>query len=60
MEVLKMAWRNLGRNRRRTALTASTVMVVVLLLIFMLSYVHGILGQTFDLSARLLTGHLKV
>jgi len=60
MTVLKMAWRNLGRNRRRTALTAVTVMVVVLLLIFMQSYIHGILGQTFDLSARLLTGHLKI
>jgi ABC-type lipoprotein release transport system permease subunit len=58
--VLKMARRNIGRNRRRTLLTVTTVTMVVLILIFMQSYVSGIIGQIFDLSARLSTGHLKV
>lgn len=58
--IMKMAARNIGRNRRRTLLTAITVMMIVLLLIFMLSYLQGMLNQGFDLSARLVTGHVKI
>ncbi len=58
--ITKMAFRNIGRNRRRTALTGITVMVVVIVLIFMASYMMGMFGMIFDTSAKLTTGHVKI
>lgn len=58
--LLKMAARNMGRNRRRTGLTAVTVTIVVLALIFLQSFMGGMIMQVLDLSANFITGHVKV
>ncbi len=60
LSIMKMASRNIGRNRRRTALTALTVMAVVMIIIFLLGYLSGIMDAMFDNSARMATGHLKI
>ncbi len=58
--IFKIAYRNIWRNSRRTALTAVTVMAVVMVLIFMQCYLTGILGNMLDLAARFTTGHVKI
>ena len=47
-KTLRLAWRNLFRNRRRTWITAVTVGVAVLLLNFSASLLVGIEQQSFD------------
>lgn len=58
--IVKMAFRNIGRSRRRTILTAVTAGVVVMVIIFMQGYMTGMMNKMFELSARFTTGHLKV
>jgi len=58
--IIKMAYRNIGRNRRRTMLTGATVMVVVIVLIFLICYGAGMLDHMFNTTARLTTGHVKI
>ena len=43
--LLKIAWRNLWRNRRRTFLTASAVVMAIILALFMRSMQLGSYGQ---------------
>jgi len=55
-----VAWRNLGRNRKRTALTASAVGFASMLLVFAMSMQGGSYGAMVDNATRLVTGHLQI
>ena len=57
---LKMAWRNLWRNPRRTALTVSAIAFASLLLVFMLSFQLGSYETMINAAVKLQTGHLQV
>lgn len=57
---LKMAWRNLWRNPRRTALTVSAIAFASLLLVFMLSFQLGSYETMINAAVGLQTGHLQV
>ena len=58
--ILSLAWRNTGRNIRRTALTAAAVMVAVTAVIFALAYINGILDNMLDTYARTQAGHVRI
>lgn len=60
VNINKLAWRNIGRNRRRTVLTASAIALSVLFLIFLQSYIEGIMVNFFDTLIKNDTGHVKV
>jgi putative ABC transport system permease protein len=59
-KTIRLAWRNLYRNRRRTWITAVTVGVAVLLLNFSASLLIGIEQQSFDNLIHYQTGHAKL
>lgn len=59
-ELLRIAWRNLWRNRRRTLLTAGGIGFAVALLAFAIAQQIGSYALMIDNATSLLTGHLQV
>ncbi len=59
-QLLKMAFLNLGRNRRRSLLSALAVAMGLGLLILMASFVTGEMRSALENTIKLETGHLQV
>ncbi len=59
-QLFKMAFRDLGRNRRRTFFSALAVGVGLALLILMSSVVEGEMGGAIEDAIRLQTGHIQI
>ena len=57
---VKMAWRNLWRNPRRTILTIGAIAFASLLLVFMLSFQFGSYETMINTSVKINTGHLQI
>jgi len=57
---VKMAWRNIWRNPRRSILTISAIAFASLLLVFMLSWQFGSYETMIDSAVKIHTGHLQV
>ncbi len=60
VQILKMAYRNLGRNRRRSFLSALALAIGLALLLLMAAFVQGEMGSALDASIRLQSGHIQV
>ncbi|GAB4541938.1 MAG: ABC transporter permease [Anaerolineales bacterium] len=59
-QLFKMAFRDLGRNKRRTALSALAVSFGVALLLLMASVVTGEMRGAIENTIKLQSGHLQV
>jgi putative ABC transport system permease protein len=57
---VKMAWRNIWRNPRRSILTISAIAFASVLLVFMLSWQFGSYDTMINSAVRIHTGHLQV
>jgi putative ABC transport system permease protein len=57
---IKMAWRNIWRNPRRSVLTIAAIAFACLLLVFMLSWQFGSYDTMINTSVKIHTGHLQV
>lgn len=57
---VRMAWRNIWRNPRRTILTISAIAFASLLLVFMLSFQFGSYDVMIDTAVKIHTGHLQI
>ena len=57
---VKMAWRNIWRNPRRTLLTVTAIAFACVLLVFMLSFQLGGYETMINASVKVHTGHLQV
>jgi len=60
IQLFKMAFRDLGRNRRRSFFSALALAIVLALLLLMAGVIAGELRQSMDSSIRLQSGHLQV
>jgi ABC-type lipoprotein release transport system permease subunit len=60
IQLYKMAFRELGRNRRRSFFSALALAIGVALLLLMASVIAGELRDSMDTSIRLQSGHLQV
>lgn len=59
MLILSLALRNAARNRRRSLLTALTVMIGVAFLTLGMAWIQGVLGDALDGAAHF-AGHVRV
>jgi putative ABC transport system permease protein len=57
---IKMAWRNIWRNPRRSILTIAAIAFATLLLVFMLSWQFGSYDTMINSAVKIHTGHLQV
>jgi len=58
--LLRLAWLNLWRHKRRTWLTASAIAFATTLLVFMISLQLGAYDMFIDVSLRVFTGQMQV
>jgi putative ABC transport system permease protein len=58
--IVRIAWRNLWRSRRRTWLTSAGIAFAVLLLVFAMSMQSGTFEIMVDNGARLGIGHVQI
>lgn len=60
MSFLRIAWRNLWRNRRRTVITIAAVSLNTMILITTYSLMDGLLDQTVWNATQLMTGEAQL
>lgn len=60
LPLYRLAWRNLGRNRRRTFFSMLALGLGVMVLLFMAAFVAGEIRGALDSAIRLQSGHLQV
>lgn len=58
--ILKMAFRNIRRNKRRTMLSAIAISIAVMVVLVMRGYIGGMMDSLFDSLTRIETGHIKI
>lgn len=58
--ILKIAWRNIWRNRRRTLITAASIFFAVFFSIFATSMNRGIFDKMIDDSVQTYVGYIQV
>ena len=59
-QAFKLAFRNLGRNKSRSLLSALAVGIGMALLLLMVSVLEGEMGGALQNSIRLQSGHLQI
>jgi len=59
-QLFKMAFRDLGRNKRRSILSALAVAIGTALTLFMAGVLRGELGSAMQNTIRLQSGHLQI
>lgn len=60
MTLLKIAWRNILRNGRRSIITLLAMVIGIAGLIFFQGYMEGVNGQMVATTTTFYTGHLQV
>jgi len=60
MKYFKMAYRNLGRNRRRSLLSALALSLGLALLMFIAAFFQGEIRSSMESTLRLDSGHIQI
>jgi putative ABC transport system permease protein len=60
MLILRIAWRNLWRNTRRTILTLSAIAFATIILVFMVATQQGAYGAMIESAISVFTGDLQI
>lgn len=59
-QFIKLAWRNLWRNRRRTLITLASITMAVVLAIAIRSFQKGVYGNMISNAVRFSTGYIQI
>jgi len=59
-DLLRLSWRNVWRQKRRTWLTSSAIAFAAISIIFILPIQEGAYTQMIDISLRIFPGHAQV
>jgi ABC-type lipoprotein release transport system permease subunit len=60
LQLIKMAYRDLGRNRRRSFFSSLALGMGLALLLLMAAFIQGEMGSAMDKTIELQSGHLQV
>jgi ABC-type lipoprotein release transport system permease subunit len=60
IQLFKMAFRDLGRNRRRSFFSSLALALGLALLLLMAAFIHGEMSSAVNATIRLQSGHLQV
>jgi ABC-type lipoprotein release transport system permease subunit len=60
LQLIKMAYRDLGRNRRRSFFSSLALGIGLALLLWMAAFIQGEMGSAMDTTIELQSGHLQV
>ncbi|MBN2493704.1 MAG: ABC transporter permease [Deltaproteobacteria bacterium] len=60
MALVKIAWRSIWRNRRRTLITLSSIVLCLAIAVFFIAAQHGVYDRLVDEAVRMQSGHLCV
>ena len=60
IQLFQMAFRDLGRNRRRSFFSILALAMGLALLLLMASFINGEMNNAMDTTIRLQSGHLQV
>ena len=60
MNDLRLAWRNIWRNKRRTLLTAASIFLAVFLSLMVRSFQTGWFDNLISISIQSYTGHIQI
>ncbi|MCF8275374.1 MAG: ABC transporter permease [Flavobacteriales bacterium] len=58
--LFKLAWRNIWRNKRRSLITITSILMAVFLSNFMISVNEGVFGNMLDSMTRSFLGHIQI
>jgi len=60
IQILKMAFRDLGRNRRRSFFSSLALGMGLALMLLMAAFINGEVNSAMDTTIRLQSGHLQI
>ena len=60
IQLLKMAFRDLGRNRRRSFFSSLALGLGLAILLLMAAFINGEMNGAMDSTIRLQSGHLQI
>jgi len=60
LQLIKMAYRDLGRNRRRSFFSSLALGIGLALLLWMAAFIQGEMGSAMETSIELQSGHLQI
>ncbi len=60
LNILKLSWKNISRNKKRSIFTIIAISVGITMLIFASSYIEGIMNSTTEVAKRMRIGHVKI
>ncbi|MCK4890403.1 MAG: ABC transporter permease, partial [Candidatus Aminicenantes bacterium] len=58
--ILKLGWKNISRNKKRTFFTVLAITVGITMLIFASSYIEGMMNSATEIAKRMRTGHVRI
>jgi ABC-type lipoprotein release transport system permease subunit len=58
--IVRLAWRNIGRNKRRSVLTLAAAVFAVVLVVHMIALTTGMHERMIDDNVRMHAGHLQL